>query len=486
MARLLLLILFFGLALSPLHSQIKAPHQTDLQTRYAAFKETAITTKRFSIEELIPVMERHPSKTLINFKVAAHSIEDRPIYLAEYGHGKIPVLFWSQMHGDESTATMALFDLFNYLESDQSEDVEFLKSLREHCTLYFIPMLNPDGAARFSRRNAANIDLNRDALRLSNPESQLLKTVRDSLKPEFGFNLHDQSIYYRAGKDGNQVAMAFLAPAFDYDKNINGVRMKSMQLISILRDSLSQIIPDRIAVYDDSFEPRAFGDNIQKWGTSTILIESGGYPNDPEKQFIRELNFITLIKALESILSGSYVSKTLKEYNAIPQNDRKMMSLILRNLTVQVKDKPILMDVGFQYSEYTKDGQTIYPSRITDVGDLSVNSGLEEFQAKGYNLIQGMWYPKSFKNTAELQKSNWQKMIREGYLGFIVEDSTDDRSDATLHMAAQKPTDRADPLSLTFAPGQNPTFIMEKGNERMIVQNGKIFSVEEYIAEVGL
>ena len=60
-------------------------------------------------------------------------------------------------------------------------------------TVHFIPMLNPDGAELFNRHNAIGIDINRDALRLQSPESQLLKKVRDSLDADFGFNLHDQS-----------------------------------------------------------------------------------------------------------------------------------------------------------------------------------------------------------------------------------------------------------------------------------------------------
>ena len=57
------------------------------------------------------------------------------------GQGDIDVLLWSQMHGDESTATAAIFDIFNYLKTDQT----LLKNLKVH----FIPMLNPDGAEVF-------------------------------------------------------------------------------------------------------------------------------------------------------------------------------------------------------------------------------------------------------------------------------------------------------------------------------------------------
>lgn len=345
-------------------------------------------------------------------------------------------------------------------------------------------MLNPDGAARFSRRNAAHIDLNRDAVNLSSPESKLLKAARDSLNPTFGFNLHDQSIYYRAGRKGEQVALTFLAPAFDYEKNINGVRLKSMQLISVLHDSLSQIIPDRMGVYDDSFEPRAFGDNIQKWGTSTILIESGGYPDDMEKQYIRELNFITYIKALESILSGSYSTKTIKEYDAIPQNDRKLMSLIIRDLAVPVENQLITLDVGYLYSEYVVDDRTLYPSRISDVGDLRVNNGLEEFQADGMHVVQGKWFASPYENVQQLAESDWRARIREGYLGFLVKTLPKNKSSLPFQVATKKPDSDANPFRLKFAPGRNPTFILENEGEKWVVHNGNIFPMEEYIIEV--
>ena len=43
------------------------------------------------------------------------SIEGRSINHVASGTGPFVVLLWSQMHGDESTATSALFDLFEYL-----------------------------------------------------------------------------------------------------------------------------------------------------------------------------------------------------------------------------------------------------------------------------------------------------------------------------------------------------------------------------------
>ena len=138
-------------------------------------------------------------------------------------------------------------------------------------------MVNPDGAELFQRRNNFEIDLNRDAVRQQTPEGKLLKEVFDSLKADFGFNLHDQSKYYNARLTDSPATISFLAPAYDYEKHINTTRGNAMKIIVQMNDIIQKYAPGQVGRYSDEFEPRAFGDNIQKWGTSTILIESGGY-----------------------------------------------------------------------------------------------------------------------------------------------------------------------------------------------------------------
>jgi len=144
-----------------------------------------------------------------------------------------------------------------------------------------IPMLNPDGAERFMRYDALGVDVNRDARRLATPEGRILKAVRDSLQADFGFNLHDQGTR-TAGPDGELVGIALLAPAADEERSWGLVRQRARGLSALIAATLGEVIPGRIARYDDAFTPRAFGDNMQRWGTSTVLIESGALPDDPQ------------------------------------------------------------------------------------------------------------------------------------------------------------------------------------------------------------
>ena len=54
---------------------------------------------------------------LFTVEKIGESVEGRSINHVRAGTGPIGVLLWSQMHGDEPTATAALFDLFEYLRA---------------------------------------------------------------------------------------------------------------------------------------------------------------------------------------------------------------------------------------------------------------------------------------------------------------------------------------------------------------------------------
>ena len=82
-------------------------------------------------------------------------------------------------------------------------------------------------------------------------------------------------------------SISFLAPAYNYEKDVNQTRGDAMRLIGFINQVIQNYLPGKVGRYSDSFEPRAFGDNIQKWGSRTILVESGGLEGDREKQKLR-------------------------------------------------------------------------------------------------------------------------------------------------------------------------------------------------------
>lgn len=393
----------------------------DIYFRYESYLESSLKHRRFKSADVHSLINKL-DPAVFKIKTAGKSLDGREIFIVSAGKGKHKILCWSQMHGDESTATMALFDVMNFLAAD--DNLNGIRSyILKHLTIHMIPMLNPDGAETYSRRNISGIDINRDAGRLATPEAKILDSLVKEIKPEFAFNLHDQDTHYTAGKCFKSAAISFLAPPFDQDKSVNHVRMNAIKLISGLFKIISTMIPGHIGKYPDDFEPRAFGDNIQKNGTSTILIESGGWVNDIEKQFIRKLNFIILLTGFKSIAGESLKNENPDIYETIPLNEIYLFDLLLRNLTYKKDEKVSVMDIGINTVEYTDKSGTGYYNKavIEDLGDLSIFYGYVELDLKGYDVSAGRTYKNEFKSFDQINESDIVKILNDGYTDIVVE-----------------------------------------------------------------
>lgn len=379
--RLLLPILFLTVA-QTLEPQMKT--FDDYAALYDRHKVNAIITRRFNQNQMLGWIQPLSDKGGFTATTIGTSAEGRSILLYTIGNGSTRVLLWSQMHGDEPTATMALIDLLSFLSKEPDHPTS--KALRQNLTVLMIPMINPDGAERFQRRTAQSVDMNRDALRLATPEARLLKTVRDRFEPEFGFNLHDQDPRYTVGQSKEVAAIALLAPAMDEEKSDNIGRLKAKQVSARMTEALNGFIPGHVTRYDDTFEPRAFGDNIQKWGTSTILIESGGWMGDPEKMHLRKANFIAILAALESIATDDYRNADVSVYESLPFNGKNMYDIILRGATFQASPSvpPLRVDIGINIEdERDSTGQMTPIAKIVDLGDLSTMAAFRDIDCSG-------------------------------------------------------------------------------------------------------
>lgn len=354
---------------------------------YSAFQAQEARDRFFKHEDLLAFLEylARDKRFLITRK--GESAEGRAIHIVQFGQGPAKIFLWSQMHGNEATATMALLDLFNLLRADNNPLSEILF---HNCILYVMPMVNPDGAEVFTRRNAMGIDINRDYHHQQTPEGRLLRSARDEINPDFGFNLHDQTTMWSAGESGNPATISLLAPAYDHYLSINPVRERAMQVIVEMNKTLQQIIPDHVGRFDDEYEPRAFGDNFQAAGTSTILIEAGGFANDPEKQQIRKHFFAAMIQGLLSIAQKTYSSEILKNYYAIPDNKLYHFQILLRNTSLDFGGQNYRADIGLIVKEGInpdlKSVSCMY--LIGDLGDLSNRFGYDDVDCSNYKLIQ--------------------------------------------------------------------------------------------------
>ena len=330
------------------------------------YRNPAITERRFTHAQFWNAVENSIHAPALRYESIGRSILGREIRAVTFGNGPTRVLLWSQMHGDEATATMALADLFRFFAEGTSHPLH--QRIGRDLTVVFVPMLNPDGAELFQRQNAIGIDVNRDARRLVTPEARALKSLRDRLEPHFGFNLHDQSARTRAGREGPPSGIALLPPAYDEPKSYNDVRARARLVAATLARAFAYEIPGRVAKYDDEFNPRAFGDLMQQWGTSTVLIESGALPDDPQKQRLRVLNAAAILDALDAIATRGYQTADPAWYERLPFNAGGAYDLLARGGRLVLDDKaPMLVDLAINY----EDAVARTGGRIRDVGDLA-------------------------------------------------------------------------------------------------------------------
>ncbi|MBT8204651.1 MAG: peptidase M14 [Eudoraea sp.] len=451
---------------------------TSLYDTYETYKEPSLDKRRIKHTDLQPLIAKWKQDPNTEVNRVGTSIEGRSLQLISMGNGPTDVFLWSQMHGNEPTATQAIFDILNFFAgtSFEEEKSEILSRLRVH----FLPMLNPDGAEVFQRRNTLGIDINRDALRLQSPEGQTLKRVRDSVDADFGFNLHDQSTYYNAERTEKPATISYLAPAYNYEKEINEKRGAAMQVIVFMNNIIQKYAPGQVGRYNDDFEPRAFGDNIQKWGTSTILIESGGYPSDAEKQEIRKLNYVSILSALYTIAKENYKDIPIADYEKIPENDRKLFDLKLEKVTYPLLGKEYVMDIGIHRLEVDLEGNSDfwYSSRIIDQGDLSTYYGYETFNAEGYKVIPGKVYPKVLSKVKDMDGEEYLHNLKQGYLYFRIAESLEGLpfTPGPFHLI----NDDYKIPELRLEVGRNPTFLLEKdGKADYAVVNGFLIDLSQ-------
>lgn len=449
---------------------------------YSKYKETSLSERRITSSDIEPLLQKFKKDSTFTVQKVGESIQGRDLTLISLGSGETSVFLWSQMHGDESTATMAIFDLLNFFanESYSSEKAEILQNI----SLHFLPMLNPDGAELFQRRNALGIDVNRDALRLQSPEGQTLKRIRDSLEADFGFNLHDQSRYYNAEGTEKPATISFLAPAYDFGKSINEIRANSMKLIVAMNNVLQEEMTGQVARYNDDFEPRAFGDNIQKWGTSTILIESGGNYEDREKQEIRKMNFLAILSGIFAISDESYKNIAVEDYEKIPENDSQLFDLKLVGLQYDLLGNTYILDLGINHNENPVKTEKGYylEGRIADQGDLSTNFGYKTVDLTGYKITPGAVYPETFKTVAELSKADFSALLRDGYSYIKVQDLPEKQNFLPFPFQVVE-NDFKVPTDLK--PGVNPTFFLKKDDKlEYAVINGFLINLNDSEIEI--
>ena len=344
----------------------------------------------------------------IKIDEVGRSSDDREIYQIEWGKGKTKVFMWSQMHGDEPTATSALIDMFAFLQKNRKKK-KWIKKLEKTLTIRAVPMLNPDGSDLFQRRNQQGIDINRDARTLETPEAAILMKLRNEFEPEIGFNLHNQRELTTVGRTTNQASISVLAVRADPEIEVSEGQKRNDRICALIIRAMNQFIKGNVARYEDGYTHSAFGDTFSDLGTPVILIESGGI-HGKDETFLTKLNFIAFLTALQSLVDGSEKTASTKIYDELPENGGgNLHNYIFRGATVidfeeiekesegnrsedDKKEKPVetvkvfkpyVADIAVNRRRRRAEISTP-PTYVNKIGSLSSHLGLTEFDASKY------------------------------------------------------------------------------------------------------
>jgi hypothetical protein len=339
------------------------------------------------------------SAGLIQLEQVGGSVMGREIYLAGFGSGTPKILFWSQMHGNEPTATSSLLDLLQFFTRHRKDP--WVADILAKYRILFVPMLNPDGAERDERRNAQGIDINRDARAMQTPEGRALKAVRDKYEPFLGFNLHNQSGQTTVGDTGKVATIALLAVAAD----VPGAQLKApppgmpetlaKRVTAVLYEALSPFVYGHISRYDDPFNPRAFGDTLTLMGTPIVLIESGGTPAGAPANLGVQLDFVGILAVLNSLASGRIANANPGVFDALRLNSSDpIYDLMLRNAWIcNGTGIPIFRgDVAIRADMRAGSAGS---AMIAEIGDLEVYTSKQTIDCAGTMVTPGLiaWDP---------------------------------------------------------------------------------------------
>ncbi|WP_300977629.1 M14 metallopeptidase family protein [Flavobacterium sp.] len=344
---------------------------------FLQFKEQSIQGRYLTLEAILPILEKHNADNQL--KHVGNSVQQKPIYTYQIGSGKTKIFLWSQMHGNESTTTKALLDFINFLNSD----IELATMLLEDFTFLAIPILNPDGAALYTRENANKVDLNRDSQDLTQPESTTLRGVFEVFQPDYCFNLHDQRTIFGVAATGKPATVSFLAPSYNEAREINVTRLKAIRVIENINTILQNYIPGQVGRFDDSFNINCIGDTFQYLGVPTILFEAGHFPDDYQREETRKFIFISLLASFTTLSENDVVDNEINQYLNIPQNKVVFYDFICKNIKINYDGNEIMTNFAVQYKEELIDGKVNFIGYIAAIDNLESYFGHYVYDAKG-------------------------------------------------------------------------------------------------------
>lgn len=147
------------------------------------------------------IKEVENKSDLIKSEVIAKSVEGRELFAvyfskSDFGkdESKIKVLIFAQQHGNEQSGKEGALLLINELLKPENQ---YLFDKIDFCV---VPQMNPDGSDANKRRNGNNMDLNRNHLILTEPETIGLHKLFNKYLFEVSMDVHEYFPYGETDK----------------------------------------------------------------------------------------------------------------------------------------------------------------------------------------------------------------------------------------------------------------------------------------------
>jgi hypothetical protein len=346
---------------------------------YKNYHLNALNKRWFRPEDLIAFFEQLGALKNWRRTLLGNSFLGKPIHAYHFGDGPTRILIWSQMHGNEPTATHALLEMIAFIEKNDFPTQ--LSNWSKELSICVIPMLNPDGAALFTRENAQGIDMNRDAVARQTPEMQAFFDFVASWKPQWAFNLHDQRTIFNCAGSERPATISFLAPSANPDRKRTPEQQLGIGLIDKLTTYIRPFIRGHQARFTDEYYPKALGEYFMRNEIPCVLIESGPFYDDPYRTMARKLNFLCLMESFNQ-LSTLLKADEEEAYFDLPKNAKHNVDILYRNAEISMDGKVFQADVALLQQEKPnfEMNKLEYTYVIEGIGDLSHLNGLKTME----------------------------------------------------------------------------------------------------------
>ena len=179
------ILAFLGLLMPALAQNLLTPAQKNSYQKVTSCDELAAFVKQLD-----------KSSDILTVEEIGKSVEGRSIFALKFSStrfgedkSKVKVLFFAQQHGNEQSGKEGALLLAAELVKPEN------RYLFDKIDFVLIPQVNPDGSEANKRRNGNNMDLNRNHLILTEPETQALHRFFDTYLFEVNMDVHEYSPY---------------------------------------------------------------------------------------------------------------------------------------------------------------------------------------------------------------------------------------------------------------------------------------------------